>query len=295
MSFNSSNSLTSSQFLSRTYQSIVFAGGGNRCWWQGGVLEALSQRRCWQPARFIGASAGASIATAFATGRIKDSLAQGMVRFDAIARNVEWRNLLKGQRPFVLSHIFPEWINSFLDDSDLARLKRAPLKIEVAITRPISFLPVAVSTALALALYSTEKFWLKSFHARLPHRLGFRSEQFDLAQSVDLNAARNLLLASGAAVPLTPSFQIEGRAALDGGFYDSMPLSTCRTHDPGTLVLLTRHRSDLPQVFEHEQRVYLQPLKPVAAINMDCTSGRNIKLTYDQGLREAADLVNGRA
>jgi hypothetical protein len=150
--------LTTHDFLSCNYQNIVFAGGGNRCWWQAGLIESLSRHACWQARRLIGASAGASIATAFATGRIQESLAAAVARFSATPRNIEWRDLLKGRRPFMLPRIYPDWISSFLDSADLIKLKHTKLKVEVVITRPIPYLPLTFSTLLALALYSTEKF-----------------------------------------------------------------------------------------------------------------------------------------
>ena len=284
--------LTPKDFLSRSFEHIVFAGGGNRCWWQAGLIETLSQHTCWQARRLIGASAGAGIATAFATGRIQNSLTQAIARFNATPRNVEWRNLLKGKRPFVLPSIYPDWIASFLEASDLAKLKALPLKVEVAITRPIPFLPLSLSTLVALVLYSSEKYWLKNFHTRLPHYLGLRAQYLDLANSQNLDEARTLLLASAAAVPITPTHLVQGRAALDGGFYDNVPLPTDRTDDPGTLVLLTRHRPDLAQIFSYQNRVYVQPAQAVPAVNMDCTSGENVKLTYHQGHQEALRLLS---
>jgi predicted acylesterase/phospholipase RssA len=283
--------LSAPDFLKRSYQNIVFAGGGNRCWWQAGVVEALSQHACWQAKRLVGASAGAGIATAFATGRIQNSLTNAIERFNATPRNIEWRNLLNGKRPFVLPSIYPDWIGSFLDAADLAKLKLQQLKVEVVITRPIAYLPLTLSTLVALALYSSEKYWLKNFHARLPHYLGLRAEYLDLARSANLDEARTLLLASAAAVPITPLHRVNGRAALDGGFYDSVPLPQDRADDASTLVLLTRHRPDLPQIFMHKLRVYLQPLRAVAATNMDCTSGTNVRLTHQQGQQEALRLM----
>lgn len=285
------HALTAQEFLSRDYHHIVFAGGGNRCWWQAGLVELLSQHRCWQARHLIGASAGAGIATAFATGRLQDALKCAVTRFAATPRNVEWRELLRGRRPFMLPRIYPDWVASFLDAGDLSRLKQARIKIEAVITRPLPLLPLTFSTLLALALYASEKFWLKNFHARLPHYLGFRVEYLDLADSADLAQAHTLLLASGAAVPITPVHRVHGRPALDGGFYDSAPLPRDRAHDPHTLVLLTRHRPDLPQIFTHQQRVYLQPAQAVPAINMDCTHPTDVQLTYEQGRREAARLL----
>jgi predicted acylesterase/phospholipase RssA len=286
------HALSTTQFLDRSYRNVVFSGGGNRCWWQAGLVERLSHHACWNARRLIGASAGAGIATAFVTGQIRRSLEVAIRRFDATPSNVRWRELLRGKRPFTLPLIYPDWIASFLDANDLARLKRSNLKVDVAITRPASYLPLPLASLLALGLYSSEKFWLKTFHARLPHRLGFRAQYLDLAQSADLDEARNWLLASAAAVPLTPSYRVHGRPALDGGFYDNLPLPEDRAEDPATLVLLTRHRADLPRIFEHDRRVYLQPARPVVAVNMDCTSGANVRATFEQGLSEAHELMS---
>jgi predicted acylesterase/phospholipase RssA len=276
--------LSPSDFMARTFHTVVFAGGGNRCWWQAGAVERLCEQANWQVKRLIGVSAGAGIATAFATGRVQESLRAAIERFNQTPKNIVWRDLLKGQRPFVLPRIYPEWIESFLQAQDLQKLQAGTLAIDVVITRPIPFLPVALSTALALALYSTEKFWLQSFHGRLPHWLGLRAEYHNLTDCDHLETARSLLLASGAAVPITPTHKVNGRAALDGGFYDSVPLPQNRADDAGTLVLLTRHRANLPRAFDMQGRTYLQPSRPVDAINMDCTSGTKVRTTYRQGV-----------
>jgi predicted acylesterase/phospholipase RssA len=285
------HALTPTEFLARDYRHIVFAGGGNRCWWQAGLIEALAQHRCWQATHLVGASAGAGIATAFATGRLQNALRAAIERFARTPRNLEWRELLKGQRPFMLPRIYPDWIESFLQLEDLDKLKSGLQRIEVVITRPLRFVPLSFSTSLALLLYSTEKFWLKNFHGRLPHRLGFRADYLDLRACADLEAARTLLLASAAAVPITPVHRVHGRAALDGGFYDSVPLPREHAADPHTLVLLTRHRPELPTMFEQQQRVYIQPAQKVPAVNMDCTSPEDVQRTFEQGRAQALRLL----
>ena len=45
------------------------------------------------------------------------------------------------------------------------------------------------------------------------------------------------------------------------------------------------------QFFEYQKRVDLQPSAPVAATNMDCTSGENVVKTYEQGKSEAQRLL----
>lgn len=283
--------LSSSVFFRKTFETVVFAGGGNRCWWQAGVVETLSKHASWQVKQFIGASAGAGVATAIAVGRIHDALEYAINRFNATPKNIIWKDFFKGKRPFVLPRIYPDWIESFLNATDLQNLRRNPLSVKVAITRPIPMLPTSLSTAIALALYSTEKFWLKTFHSRVPHWAGLRAELIDIASCINLQDARSLLLGSAAAVPITPIHMVEGRPALDGGFYDNVPLPQNRSDDASTLVLLTRHRPDLPRAFQLDERTYFQPSRPVAAINMDCTSGVNIESTFHQGVSDTVEWL----
>ena len=179
--------------------------------------------------------------------------AAAVERFSRTPVNVEWSSLLKGQRPFVLPRIYPDWIRSFLSAADFQTLKASPIEVRVAITQHIRFLPTTVSTAMALGLYSTEKFWL-------------RSEHWVINQCVNVDEASTLLLASGAAAPKT------------------QPASG------DTLVLLTRHKPDRPQIFESDGRVYLQPKSKVAVTNMDCTDPVGCQRTFDQGWMEAAEL-----
>jgi hypothetical protein len=285
--------LNAKEFLARDFRHVVFAGGGNRCWWQAGLVEQLSQHRCWQALHLTGVSAGAGIATAYATGRLHNALQSAMERFAATPRNFEWRDLLKGKRPFMLPRIYPDWVGSFLDENHLHEVQTSGPRIDVVVARPLRFVPLTLSTSLALLLYSTEKFWLKNFHSRVPHRFGFRAEYHDLRACPDYAAALTLLQASAACVPITPVHRVHGRAALDGGFYDSVPLPQDPADYDHTLVLLTRHRPDLPQCFELGGRVYLQPTRAVAAVNMDCTRPADVEKTFLQGREEGLALLNG--
>jgi predicted acylesterase/phospholipase RssA len=57
------------EFRSRQFGTVVFAGGGNRCWWQAGIVEGFRGSALWKPTTFVGASAGAAIAVAAVTDR----------------------------------------------------------------------------------------------------------------------------------------------------------------------------------------------------------------------------------
>ena len=83
-------------FRSKQFETVVFAGGGNRCWWQAGLVEGLSGSALWTPTTFVGASAGAGIAVAAVTHKLRASLAAAVERFSRIPVNVDWSSLLKG-------------------------------------------------------------------------------------------------------------------------------------------------------------------------------------------------------
>lgn len=275
----------------RSFQTVVFSGGGNRCWWQAGLVEGFKEANLWSPKLLVGASAGAAIAVASVTDRLRQSLNSAVEQFSGTRSNIEWSRLLRGERPFVILRIYSDWIKSFLHETNFNLLKTSAVEVRVAITRPIRMLPTTVSTAVAFALYSTEKFWMRTLHGRLPHYLGLRSEHVCANECRDVEEASNLLLASGAAVPITPTHRVGGRMAIDGGFYDSIPLPKCSAPTHGTLVLLTRFKPSWPRVFEHNGRIYLQPAQPIPVVSMDCTNPEGVRLAFEQGLRDAQGLV----
>lgn len=286
------NAISPLELARCNFETLVFAGGGNRCWWQAGLIGALCRGMGWNPRRLIGVSAGAAIATAYACDRVEYALRDAIAQFDATPRNIEWRRLLRAKRPFVLPGIYPKWIDSFLDDQTLDRIRQNHFQVEVGVTRPARLLPFAISATMALLLHASEKLWLRGVHAKLPHRLGFRAQYFNLATCSDVSEARLWLLASAAAIPVTPAYRVAGLPALDGGFYDSIPRPPRTPRSLDTLVLLTRHKSNFPRIFEHGGAVYIQPSMMVAATNFDCTSGQNVLLTYEQGLQEALQLLD---
>ena len=282
-------------FLRRSYQNVVFAGGGNRCWWQAGLVEQLASHSCWQATRLVGASAGAAMATAFAAHRLSDALHGCLDRFRLTPRNVECKRLLNGRRPFVLPEIYREWTDSFLDESGFAALKSGRTKVAIVLTRPIRMMPVSVSMLIALSLYGSKKFLFGKFHSRAPHLFGFRSEHVDLGACVDLQQAHQLLAASAAAVPITPAAYWSGNPALDGGFYDSNPLPKLPFERTRTLILLTRYRSAYPHMFEIDGCTYIQPSRRIDAVNFDCTNADNVRRAYQHGVSDAlALLATGR-
>ena len=85
---------------------LVMAGGGNRCWWQAGLMNTwLSQE--WQlPRRIIATSAGAAIATAFFTTGVQHALDACKNLYACNSQVFDWKALASLGIKFAHQHIY---------------------------------------------------------------------------------------------------------------------------------------------------------------------------------------------
>ncbi len=81
------------------FDAIVFAGGGNRCYWQQGVYEVLGPALELRPRRVVGASAGAfqAAVSLLGLGAEVRPLVIGACAPDR--NNVDWKALLRAGTP----------------------------------------------------------------------------------------------------------------------------------------------------------------------------------------------------
>jgi len=82
------------------FDQVVFAGGGNRCWWQAGFWDVVQSQLNIRPRVITGISAGAATACMLYT---RDS--DWVMRYYKEAlrhntRNAYWGNLLRGESVF---------------------------------------------------------------------------------------------------------------------------------------------------------------------------------------------------
>src|SRR5262249_1442682 len=99
------------------FDAIVFAGGGNRCYWQGGFYEALADRIALSPGLAVGASAGA-FACAYSLLQIGRQVRQQVL--DACGphlRNVDWAAWRAGGRLYPVGWMYRALITAVLDDA----------------------------------------------------------------------------------------------------------------------------------------------------------------------------------
>ncbi|PVE26214.1 patatin [Microvirga sp. KLBC 81] len=272
------------------FDAVAFAGGGNRCYWQGGFWEAAAPLLGLKPSMVVGVSAGAWSACYSLLGlgrKVNEMVAEGCSQG---RRNFEWRAWRSEGSPWPVSLMYRSLIETIIDESALARLKQGP-EILIGLARKPRRLPLALAVPLGIATYQIEKKWRSPVHPRGGRALGFSPEFVrvqDLESPADLSAA---LMASASVPPFMPVGRIGGMAALDGGLVDNVPtepLLPVEAQGGKTLVILSRLYRAFP---EAKGRTYIQPSKPVPIGQFDITNPSGIRKAYEIGLRDGEDFA----
>jgi len=281
--------LTDSPLDLSRFKVIVCAGGGNRCWWQAGLLRVLADHGLGLPPMLVGTSAGAAIATAWATRSIDRAFESCKRLYGQNAQVFRWRPKMHEAR-FAQTLIYPEWVGSVLDKSGYEALLGLSSKLSIAVTRPSLWLGPRISVALATLAYMTDKAFGGKLHPTTLARLGLSHEFFVLQESTDLKEAHRLLVAAAAAPPFIPGQTLVDQKAFDGGYVDSMPIDP-QSALRSTLILMTRHRPELPVRFKHNGRTYWQPSAPVPVSTWDCTPSATVDLAFQLGQTDASNAL----
>ena len=275
---------------------LVFAGGGNRCMWQAGLVSHLLEAGWRLPAQLVGTSAGAGVATALIAGKVAEGLQACKALYASNPRMVDFSNLWRGRLGFAHEHIFPAWVASYLNESNFEALRNAPSRLRVAFARPSPVLGLHLSTLAGTLAYIVDKHISNSIHPRLPTLLGLKLGFMNLHDCTNAAQAQNLISAAAAAPPFMRVRQVAGRAALDGGFVDNAPtgpIGQAAHTKPRTLILLTRFYPKLPQWFSWRGRHYWQPSQKIPVLTWDCTPKTTIQAAFDLGLHDAKHALAG--
>ena len=276
-----------------SFNTIILAGGGNRCWWQAGVLAEWTVAARIRAQRFAGTSAGAGVLVATLAGQID-------IAIDACQRlyNANPSIFANRQQPrswFAHESIYPRWIESFMTTDALTTVKSLGVEVQIGIARLVRGMPTSLGVGLGVLAYLVDKYGFGDIHPRLPTWLGYRMElrRFDTLQTQP--HATHLLVAAAAAPPFIRAREIDQRQAFDGGLVDNAPRLAPIDPCEQQLVLLTRHYPKRPRAFIHAGRWYLQPSRPVPVSTWDCTPRADISGAVALGRRDSAVDERSRA
>ena len=266
------------------FDSVVFAGGGCRCFWQVGFWEVAAPALGLRPGVAGAVSAGAAMACLIFADAIADGIAEFKGRVAANRRNVYVLNALKRQPVFPHLQIYRDTILATLDAARLATL-HAALDIRVLVALVPRWLGPRSGFLLGLLAYEAERLRSDGPHMALGRQAGFLPEIGSVRDCRTPTEIADLILHSSCTPPITPVYRRGTRAVLDGGLIDSAPVETIPNPRARTLVLLTRQHppASIPRV---DARTYVQPSEPVPIHKWDYTSAARVQATYDLGRRD---------
>jgi predicted acylesterase/phospholipase RssA len=267
------------------FDAISFAGGGNRCYWQGGFYEAAAHRRGLAPKLVVGASAGAFAAcySLLGTGpRVRELVIGGcgdhLKNFDLAA----WR---RGEPLCPVGSMYRELLTNVIDEEALSRLN-ALTDLRLAISRLPRWLSPVAGAAFGIAAYQVEKKLLHPVHPRFGRKLGYKPEFVRARELQEAEPLRLALMASSGVPPFMPVTLVQGRPAFDGGLVDNVPvepLEEVEAEGGRTLVLLTRVYKKIPAI---AGRTYTQPSEKIGVGQFDITNPDGIRVAYELGLKD---------
>ena len=269
------------------FDAMAFAGGGNRCYWQGGFYEALADRLSLPPALCVGVSAGAFACIYSVLGigpRVRELV---LAACGPQHENFDFRGWRAGAPLFPVGPMYRDLLDEVLDTAALARLN-ARTDLHVAVARLPFGMPPLVGAALGIFCYQIEKHLFHPVHPRLGRRLGFRAEFIRVRGLGTPGELRDTILASGCVPPFMPLVTIGGKAGFDGGLVDNVPVAPLEPIEAAggrTLVLLTRRYRKIPEV---RGRTYVQPSRPIEVRQFDVTDPDGIRDAYELGRKDGA-------
>ena len=268
---------------------LTLAGGGNRAFYQAGLLNRWSDHLLPRLRVMAACSAGASVATIFLSGRADATGEFWRRRRAHVTKNLDWSKLLRGQRPAPHGEVYRDTMIFAMQDGGLERLRAQPFPILVLATGWPAWLPTTPAMLLGLGAYNLEKrLYPSRVHPAFGRRLGFKPIVYDARACTTPEQLADLILASSATPPFTPVGNFAGRRLLDGGLIDNVPAFVAEQVDGVRrhLVMLTRPYPD-GVLGVHGNRLYVGPTRPTPISRWDYTQPELLDDTIAMGEHES--------
>lgn len=259
------------------FDQIVFAGGGTRCFWQGGFLDVVRPQLPSEPQRDCGVSGGALAAASYLAHRGHRLLQTMCDAFSGQERNVTWRALRRGKGLTPHRRIYRDVVAEVLDAEAAGRIAEGP-SFQVLIASPVLGGNSRAAGLLPVLLYELELHLRSRPHLRWARAAGLEARLVDGRRAARERRLVDLVCAAAAVPPLFGDVCWEGRRVIDAGMADQAPMP-----DPDrgrTLILLTRGYRNLPK---DAGRVYVSPGRETPADKLDFTDPGKLRRTWDLG------------
>jgi predicted acylesterase/phospholipase RssA len=266
------------------FEQVVFAGGGNRCWWQAGFWDVVAPAMELRPRVIVGASAGSATACLLYANDSRRALSYYREALALVVKNVHWENTFaKNKKVFPHSQIYRTALGALLGGDAFKQLLWTAPEIRIVYSRVPNWLGARSGTFVGMSAYNLEKKLFRPLHPKWGKRLGFRSEIGRVQDCKSEEELISLIISSSCTPPFTPIEYRDGEATLDGGLVDNIPVECADINGGPVLVLATRRYPQHAPVFMRDGRTYVQPSQAVMASSWDYTSVDKMEQTYELG------------
>jgi predicted acylesterase/phospholipase RssA len=264
------------------YAQIVFSGGGLRCFWHGGWMEAVERAAPFAPERVTGVSGGALSASAWLADR-EDFLFE---RFSRAVGRTDWNVTLDdldeddGLSPH--QRVYEAIVEDVIDAAAQARIAEGPA-FQISVSTPGDQTGSTLRALAAGTIYQIEQIVAPTPRPRLSAAAGVEQRLIDARRAARDGVLPDLIRMAATVPPAFRPDEWDAEPVFDGGMVDKAPLPA---PDAGrSLVLLTKRFQTLPGDTDHVD--YVMPSLPVlAGSKLDFTDPDLLRQAWDQGVRD---------
>lgn len=265
------------------FDNIVFAGGGNRCFWQAGFWTIAASALDLKPTGIVSVSAGSAIASALFAGTFHHGFEGFKQAIAENEHNFYISNLLRKRPVFPHGNMYRNAILDAIDGRALTRLHQGP-EIFILISCPPRWVSAQMALLLGMVAVGLDACNNKAIHSSMGRLIGFKPLYLSVRQCATPAELADLIIASSCVPPLTPQARRNGIAIFDGGLVNNVPSDGVPQDRGQTLVLLTRQFLKLPSIVG---QTYVQPSRPIPVGVWDYTDDAALQATFDLGRRDA--------
>ncbi|MEM7506209.1 MAG: patatin-like phospholipase family protein [Pseudomonadota bacterium] len=268
-----------------SYDQLVFSGGGLRCFWHGGWMEAVETRLTFVPKRVTGSSGGALSAAAWIAGReskLFDRFARALRAEDD---NFALHDLDADDGRSPHQRVYEAIVEDVLDARALARIADGPVfQVNVSTTGDSG--GTALRALAAGTIYQVEQILAPTPRPRASALAGVEQRLIDGNRAARDGTLPDLIRMAATVPPAFRPDDWDGEPLYDGGMVDKAPLP--QPDEGRTLVLLTKRFQSLPD--DDPGRIhYVQPSQTVlSGSKLDFTDPGLLREAWDQGHRDGA-------
>ncbi len=272
--------------MAQDFEAAAFAGGGNRCYWQGGFWEALNEARPQKPQFIVGVSAGAFQACFTVLGLGEHVRGLVLEACGTTTRGYDWRRLAQGRSPFLVGDMYRALLEDVFGPKEIRALHALP-EILIQLAHPPRFLPAPLAAMAAIGAYQIEKLVTGAAYSRAGRYVGLRPSWVSTHAMQDPAELVAALMATSSVPPFMPIGRAGGLAALDGGLVDNPPLEKLAEAEwQGRRTLVLASRASAPP--STALRTVVRPSVAIAVDKFSVTDAAGIRAAYELGLKDGA-------